>query len=91
MAVARDELWMLLDHKDVSARKIPLLLFANKMDEKGGLSPVEVSQALGLDTIRGRSWHISASCAITGEGLDDGITWLSAHVKQYIDSRKAAG
>uniref|UniRef100_A0A914WEG3 ADP-ribosylation factor-like protein 6 n=1 Tax=Plectus sambesii TaxID=2011161 RepID=A0A914WEG3_9BILA len=86
MAVARDELWQLLDHKEVAARKMPLLLFANKMDEKGALSAVEVTQSLGIDLIRGRSWHIVASCAVTGEGLVEGTDWLSGKIKEYLES-----
>lgn len=88
MAVARDELWQLLDHKEVAARKMPLLLFANKMDEKGALSAVEVTQSLGIDLIRGRSWHIVASCAVTGEGLVEGTDWLSGKIKEYLETMR---
>lgn len=33
--------------------------------------------SLELDKITDHPWHIAQSNALTGEGLDDGITWLS--------------
>ena len=47
MAVAKEELMELMEHKDISTRRMPLLFFANKMDEKGALSPVEITRLLG--------------------------------------------
>ncbi|VDM44129.1 unnamed protein product [Toxocara canis] len=88
VAVARDELWLLLDHKDMASRKIPLLVFANKMDEKGSMNASEVSQCLGLDLVRSRNWHICASCAITGQGLVQGIEWLAQNIRVYMETRK---
>jgi len=32
---------------------------------------------LGLDQLSGNPWHIQPSNAVTGEGLEDGIEWLS--------------
>lgn len=66
---------------------MPLLIFANKMDEKGSLAPGEISQALSLDLIRSRSWHIGASCALTGDGLQDGVEWLSIKIKEYLEAK----
>jgi ADP-ribosylation factor family len=39
------------------------------------MNPAEVSEALGLDTLKGRQWSIHKSCAIKGEGLDEGLDW----------------
>uniref|UniRef100_A0A9J2PU74 ADP-ribosylation factor-like protein 6 n=1 Tax=Ascaris lumbricoides TaxID=6252 RepID=A0A9J2PU74_ASCLU len=88
IAVARDELWLLLDHKEMATRKIPLLVFANKMDEKGSLNASEVSQCLGLDLIRSRNWHICASCALTGQGLVSGMEWFAQNIRIYFETRK---
>ncbi|CAJ0942459.1 unnamed protein product, partial [Mesorhabditis belari] len=85
MSVARDELWLLLDHKDLANRKIPLLVLANKMDEKDALSSAEISTSLGLDLIRGRPWHIACTCALTGAGLTAALEWLSTNIKTYLD------
>lgn len=57
------------------------------MDCKGSLIASEVSQSLGLDLIRSRNWHICASCALTGQGLDEGFEWLAQNIRSYIESK----
>ena len=36
--------------------------------------------ALELDRIQEKPWHITASNALNGAGVDDGIEWLAEHV-----------
>jgi len=74
MCVAKDELLTLLNHADL--RNVPIVFFANKMDLPTSLTPVECVQQLELDQITDKPWHIAASNALTGEGVDDGISWL---------------
>lgn len=40
-----------------------------------------------LDAIRDKPWHICASNAITGEGLGEGVDWLTDQVKDVIQVR----
>uniref|UniRef100_A0A0K0F582 ADP-ribosylation factor-like protein 6 n=1 Tax=Strongyloides venezuelensis TaxID=75913 RepID=A0A0K0F582_STRVS len=91
VAVARDELWILLDHKDIMHKKIPILIFSNKVDEKEALTSSEISQSLGLDLIRSRNWHIESCCALTGDGLEAGVTWLSTNIQKYIEEIETKG
>ncbi|KAL3079042.1 hypothetical protein niasHS_014824 [Heterodera schachtii] len=84
LAVARDELWMLLDHKDLTYKKTPLLILANKSDLKDAVPATEIHLNLGLDLIRNRSWHIVSTCALTGSGLVEGIDWLANNIKQLL-------
>ncbi|KAF7629908.1 hypothetical protein Mgra_00009097 [Meloidogyne graminicola] len=84
IAVARDELWMLLDHKDLTYKKTPLLIFANKSDVRDSVPASEIHLNLGLDLIRNRNWHIVSTCALTGQGLDGGIDWLANNIKQLL-------
>ena len=49
---------------------------ANKQDLVSALSHSEISEALGLDDIRERTWNIQACSAKTGEGLSDAMEWL---------------
>lgn len=88
MVVAKDELDMLLQHPDIRSRKIPILFFANKMDCRDALSSVKVSQTLGLERIMDKPWHICASNAVTGEGLHEGVEWLTSQIKDQIDSKR---
>ena len=40
------------------------------------LSPGEITQELGLNEIRERTWQILPCSAKTGEGLQDGMEWI---------------
>ncbi|CAI4229004.1 unnamed protein product [Auanema sp. JU1783] len=86
MAVARDELWILLDHKDINTKKVPILVLANKMDEKDAMTSAEITASLGLDVIRGHHWGIFSTCALTGAGLDKAMEWLAKEMKQYMET-----
>ncbi|XP_068185757.1 ADP-ribosylation factor-like protein 6 isoform X1 [Antennarius striatus] len=79
--VIKEELDILLNHKDIHNRKIPILFFANKMDLQDAMPSTEVSQILCLETITDKPWHICASNAIKGEGLKEGLDWLQDRIK----------
>eukprot|EP00761_Pharyngomonas_kirbyi_P003754 gb/GECH01003758.1/.p1 GENE.gb/GECH01003758.1/~~gb/GECH01003758.1/.p1 ORF type:complete len:185 (+),score=50.96 gb/GECH01003758.1/:1-555(+) len=61
-----------------------LLIFANKQDLDGSLSPNEISNFLELDQIKTRHWCITPCSAFTGEGLVDGIEWVTLDVASRI-------
>ncbi|XP_022081630.1 ADP-ribosylation factor-like protein 6 [Acanthaster planci] len=82
MVVAKEELDMLLKHKDIATRCIPILFFANKMDLRDALSSVQCSKGLELERIKDKPWHICASNALTGEGLHEGIEWLTDKLRR---------
>lgn len=88
MVVAKDELELLLQHGDLKNRRIPILFYANKMDLREAVSSVKCSSLMGLDQILDKPWHICASNAITGEGLDEGVDWLTDQIKDLLESRK---
>lgn len=45
------------------------------------MDAAELSQALTLHTIRKHDWRIQPACAITGEGLLDGLGWIAEKVR----------
>ncbi|GLJ55771.1 hypothetical protein SUGI_1197600 [Cryptomeria japonica] len=67
---------------DPLMRNSVILVFANKQDMKGALSPAEVCDGLGLFDLRNRRWHIQGTCATKGEGLYEGLDWLAATLKE---------
>jgi len=72
---AREEL-----HKMVSEDELKdsiILIFANKQDLPNAVSTSELSEKLGLNTLKGRQWYIQATCAPEGTGLYEGLDWLS--------------
>ncbi|XP_023617855.1 ADP-ribosylation factor-like protein 6 [Myotis lucifugus] len=81
MVVAKEELDTLLNHPDIKHRRIPILFFANKMDLRDAVTSVKVSQLLCLENIKDKPWHICASDAIKGEGLQEGVDWLQDQIQ----------
>lgn len=53
-----------------------ILVFANKQDMKGCLTPAEVCEALGLRNLKNRKWQVQSAVATKGEGLYEGLNWL---------------
>merc|ERR1712232_573472 len=72
---AREELMKLLDEDEM--RDAVLLVFANKQDLPNAMAAAEVTEKLGLSQMRNRQWFIQSACATTGDGLYEGLDWLS--------------
>lgn len=45
------------------------------------MKPQEVTEALQLSKLKDKIWYVVPSCATTGEGLLEGLAWLSNNVK----------
>ena len=85
MAVVRDEIDQLIEHADVCNRRIPILFFANKMDSRDAMSSTRCTTELELPhVLENKPWHICGSNAVTGEGLDEGITWLTDQMRDQL-------
>lgn len=72
---AREELSRMLNEDEL--RDAVLLVFANKQDLPQAMSAADVTDKLGLHTLRNRTWFIQATCATNGTGLYEGLDWLS--------------
>ena len=60
-----------------------LLVYANKQDIYGAMTTPEISEKLELHKLRGKQWYIQASCAIRGDGLYEGLDWLSTQLTKF--------
>ncbi|KAI3656598.1 hypothetical protein MP638_003025 [Amoeboaphelidium occidentale] len=76
---ARQELHRILNDREM--KDCLLLVFANKQDLANAMSPAEVTEKLGLQRMRDRNWYVHPSNALTGEGLFEGLTWLTQNIK----------
>lgn len=77
---ARDELHTLLNEDEIKDAK--LLIFANKQDLPNAMRLEEVRQKLNLNTGNvKRPWKLQGSCAISGHGLYDGLSWIGNQLK----------
>ncbi|KAJ9618353.1 ADP-ribosylation factor 6 [Exophiala oligosperma] len=76
---ARQELHRIILDREM--KEALLLVFANKQDIPGSMTPTEVTEKLRLGQLKERIWYVVPSCATTGEGLLEGLSWLSTNVK----------
>ena len=71
---AREELQRMLNEDEL--RDALLLVFANKQDLPNAMNAAEITDKLGLHSLRQRSWYIQATCATSGDGLYEGQIFL---------------
>ena len=55
---------------------VPILILANKQDLPCAMSVCEILELLELYNIRNRQWHLHATCALSGEGLEQALNRL---------------
>uniref|UniRef100_A0A4W3IMZ8 ADP-ribosylation factor n=1 Tax=Callorhinchus milii TaxID=7868 RepID=A0A4W3IMZ8_CALMI len=72
---AAEELQKMLQEDEL--RDALLLIFANKQDLPNAISVSDMKDKLGLTSLSSRNWYVQATCAIQGNGLFDGLDWLS--------------
>ncbi|KAG0173695.1 Arf GTPase arf1 [Apophysomyces sp. BC1034] len=77
---ARDELQRMLNEDEL--RDAMLLVFANKQDLPNAMNAGELTDKLGLHNLRNRQWYIQTTCATSGDGLYEGLEWLSTSLKK---------
>mmetsp|Transcript_51989 Transcript_51989/g.135753 ORF Transcript_51989/g.135753 Transcript_51989/m.135753 type:complete len:180 (+) Transcript_51989:235-774(+) len=77
---ARDELHRMLGEEELA--NSALLVFANKQDLPNAMNAADVTDKLGLHSLRQRNWYIQATCATSGEGLYEGLDWLSVQLSK---------
>merc|ERR1712187_307843 len=72
---AREELTKMLSEDEM--RDAALLVLANKQDLPNAMRTSEVVEKLGLNDLRTRQWFVQSACATSGDGLFEGLDWLS--------------
>ncbi|CAH3140128.1 ADP-ribosylation factor 4 [Pocillopora verrucosa] len=75
IAEANDELQKMLQEEELS--DAILLVFANKQDLPNAYSTSEITEKLGLHSVKSRKWYVQGTCATQGTGLYEGLDWLS--------------
>jgi len=72
---AKEEMNKMLNEDEM--RDAAVLVFANKQDLPNAMPAAEVTEKLGLHNMRNRQWFIQSACATTGDGLYEGLDWMS--------------
>lgn len=73
---AAEELNKMLREEEL--KDVVVLVLANKQDLPNAMSVSEVTDKLGLHSLGARKWYIQSTCATTGDGLYEGLDWLSS-------------
>lgn len=79
VSTSRQEFHAILEEEEL--KDAVILVYANKQDLPGALSDVQITEGLGLTDIKNRQWAIFKTSAIKGEGLWEGMEWLSNTLK----------
>lgn len=72
---AKDELDKMLQEEEME--NATLLVLANKQDLPNAMTAAEIMEKLELQKLRHRKWFIQSTVAPTGDGLYEGLDWLS--------------
>ena len=70
---------------------VPVLVLANKQDLPAALDPARLEQALGLKEMMGGWWHLQPTCAVTGDGLEEGMKVLHDMIVRKRKARAGGG
>ncbi|MGB1607555.1 MAG: ADP-ribosylation factor-like protein [Promethearchaeia archaeon] len=54
--------------------------FSVVQDLPNAMNAADITDKLGLHSLRQRNWYIQATCATSGEGLYEGLDWLSGQL-----------
>lgn len=58
-----------------------IVIFANKQDLPNSMGVNEIVSKMGLHSLTSHKWHIQSTNALTGDGLYEGLDWLSNNIK----------
>ena len=50
-------------------------------DLPNAMNAAEITDKMGLSSLRNRNWYIQATCATSGDGLFEGLDWMSTQLK----------
>lgn len=56
------------------------LIFANKQDVEGCMTEAEITEKFNLAEVKNHNWHIQACSAKKGDGLKEGLDWLTERI-----------
>lgn len=74
--------------KNEHIKNVPVVLLANKQDVPGALTAEDITRIFKVKKLCcNRNWYVQPCCAITGDGLTEGLRKLAEFVKSHMKSR----
>jgi len=79
IGLAREELEKTL--AEDAMREVSILVLANKQDLPNAMPVCKLCEELNLNQLAGRRpWFIQSTCAVTSDGLTEGLDWLARSI-----------
>lgn len=82
---SRKEFHKLLTNEEL--KNSVILIFANKQDKDESMKVNDIISRYHLDKINDHIWHIQGCSGKTGEGLIEGLQWLSDKIINIKDNK----
>ncbi|OWF52172.1 ADP-ribosylation factor-like [Mizuhopecten yessoensis] len=77
---AREELFGILDNDEM--RGVPVVVLANKQDLPYAMNTSDIAEKMCLTKLTGRKWFVQGACAMTGEGIYEGMKEMARLTKE---------
>ncbi|XP_053315526.1 ADP-ribosylation factor-like protein 14 [Spea bombifrons] len=72
-------------------KSVPVVLLANKQDLPGALNAEEITRKFNMKKYcSDRDWYVQPCCALTGQGLAEGLSKVTEFVKNCMKSKEDA-
>jgi signal recognition particle receptor subunit beta len=79
----KEELSKILHNPELAEARV--LIFANKQDIPMAFKPTQIAEFLELSNenhlLTGREFYLQGCCALTGQGVFEGMKWLSTRTR----------
>ena len=82
----RDELSNLLSLPEMA--DVPIMIFGNKQDMRGAVNPPQLIAQLQMSRYNNHSWYVQGTCAVTGEGIWEGVEIIAEMIKDHKRDKK---
>ena len=82
----REELSNLLSLPEM--QDVPIMIFGNKQDMRGAVNPPQLIEQLHMNRYNNHSWYVQGTCAVTGEGIWEGIEIIAEMIKDHKRDRR---
>uniref|UniRef100_A0A8C5PUZ9 ADP-ribosylation factor-like protein 14 n=1 Tax=Leptobrachium leishanense TaxID=445787 RepID=A0A8C5PUZ9_9ANUR len=70
-------------------KNVPVVVLANKQDLPGALNAEEITRKFNMKKhCSDRDWYVQPCCAITGQGLAEGLSKVTEFVKNCMKSKE---
>ena len=68
--------------------EVPIMIFGNKQDLRGAVTPPQLIEQLHMHNYNDHSWYVQGTCAVSGEGIWEGVEIIAEMIKDHKRDKK---